>query len=78
MPRRDIRSAFQQALTELGAWIPDRTAAYTRVGRATAAALVSGQLTGDECAARICEVIEFDEVIYHVLPPRLDRFVLMC
>jgi hypothetical protein len=75
---RDIRSAFQQALAELDAWLPDRTAAYERLGRLLAAAVLSGEVGIGECAERVRGVVEFDEVIYHALPAKLEGFVRMC
>jgi hypothetical protein len=75
---RDVRSAFQQALIELDAWLPDRIAAYVHISRSVAAAILSGEASMHACTRRICEVIEFDEVIYHALPPALEDFARMC
>ena len=75
---RDVRSAFQQALIELNAWFPDRIAAYARIGRSVASAVLSSDASTGACTRRICEVIELDEVIYHALPPTLEDFARMC
>ena len=69
---RDVHSAFQQALTELDTWFPDRITAYVHVGRSVASAILSGEARVDTCSRRICELIEFDEVIFHALPPTLE------
>jgi hypothetical protein len=75
---RDIRSAFCAALGELGAWLPDMAAAQIRVGVAAAKDLVAGRVSIQECARRVCDVWEFDDVIYHALPDDIDELVAMC
>jgi hypothetical protein len=59
-------------------WLPDLTAAYAQVSRGLAAAVISGEISADECARRLCAFIEFDEVIYHELPATLETFARMC
>ncbi|HEX5120587.1 MAG TPA: hypothetical protein VFW65_35860 [Pseudonocardiaceae bacterium] len=75
---RDVRSAFRQALVELGAWLPDLTAAYLSLGRALANAIVSGEAGLDEVAAHIRTVMELDEVIHQPMPDTLFEFLLLC
>jgi hypothetical protein len=75
---RDIRDAFRQALAELGVWLPDRTTAYAQLSRGLAAAVISGEISVDECARRLCASVELDEVIYHALPATAETFARMC
>jgi hypothetical protein len=75
---RDIRDEFQHALAELGVWIPDRDAAELAAGISLARGLVSGELPIAECADRVCDIWEFDEVTCAGLPDDLADLVLMC
>ena len=59
-----IRDAFQQALNELGAWIPDRAAAGAIAGTSLARDLVAGRLPIAECADRVRRIWDFDDVVY--------------
>jgi hypothetical protein len=74
---RHIRGAFQQALVELGAWIPDRAAAEAIAGRSLARGLVAGRLRIAECADRVRQIWDFDDVLYPALPADLEELVVM-
>jgi len=73
-----IRSVFEQALAELGIWIPDRAAAEQAAAASPARALLEGKLSTAECARKVRRIWDFDDVIYPVLPPSVEELVLMC
>jgi len=75
---RDIREEFGRALAELGAWLPDRSAAELAAAISLARQFLSGALPMAECAARVRDIWEFDYIIYPVLPGDLEELVLMC
>jgi hypothetical protein len=74
---RDIRAAFQQALTELGVWLPDPHAAQALAGAQVASDLLAGRLPVEDAVRRLREIWDFDDVIYRVLPADLEDLVLM-
>jgi hypothetical protein len=73
-----IRRTLEQALADLGAWVPDRAAAEQSAARSLARALLDGSLSATDSARQVRRVREFDDVIYPVLPPDVEEFVLMC
>jgi hypothetical protein len=74
---RDIRDAFRAALAELGSWVPDYLTAQLRASSRAAGDLLAGRASIEECARRIREVCEFDEVISRALPADLDELALL-
>jgi hypothetical protein len=75
---REIREVFQEALVQLGVWIPGHEHALAREGRRMARDLATGRISMTECAARIRRIWDLDEVIYHELPTDMEEFVLLC
>lgn len=73
-----IRLAFEQALAELGVWIPDRNAAEQAAAASLARRLLDGDLSAADCALRVRSIWEFDYVIFPVLPPGVEELVVMC
>lgn len=73
-----IRGLFQQALAQLGVWIPDRAAAEHAAAVSLARALLDSELSTAECARQVRRIWDFDDVIYPVLPPSTEELVFMC
>jgi hypothetical protein len=75
---RDVREAFQDALAELGVWLPGRDAAELAAGISLARELLSGALPIAGCVSRAWGIWDVGDVLDPGLPGDLMELVLMC